>query len=146
MQAAVGVAQLGKLDQFITKRKSNFQKIYNMLTPFQDRLLLPRATQNSDPSWFGFVITVKADAGFGRNEIVHFLEINRIETRNLFSGNLLRQPAFKNINHRVVGDLVNTDIITDRTFFIGLYPGIDDNQLDYMEEIFKRFMNGERAN
>jgi CDP-4-dehydro-6-deoxyglucose reductase, E1 len=146
MQAAVGVAQLKKLDNFITQRKSNFQKIKDMLTPYQGRLILPRSTPNSDPSWFGFVITTGADAGFTRSEIIRFLENNRIETRNLFSGNLLRQPAFKDIKHRVVGNLINTDIVTERTFFIGVYPGIDDNQLDYINEVFKRFMSGERAN
>jgi CDP-6-deoxy-D-xylo-4-hexulose-3-dehydrase len=145
MQAAVGVAQLGKLEDFINRRKVNFQKIHAMLTPYQDRLILPQATINSEPSWFGFVITVRDNAGFTRNELTHFLEANRIETRNLFSGNLLRQPAFMNIEHRVVGDLTNTDIIMDRTFFIGVYPGIDDIQLEYVDSIFKRFMEGERA-
>jgi CDP-6-deoxy-D-xylo-4-hexulose-3-dehydrase len=146
MQAAIGVAQLGKLEYFISQRKSNFQKIKEMLSPYQEQMILPKATVNSDPSWFGFVITLKADAGFTRNDISRFLEINRIETRNLFSGNLLRQPAFKDIKHRVVGDLQNTDIITERTFFIGVYPGIDDNQIDYIDGVFKRFMHGERAN
>ena len=145
MQAAIGVAQLDKLEGFITRRKSNFQKLYTLLEPYQDRLILPQATPNSDPSWFGFVITVREDAGFTRNELTRFIEVNRIETRNLFSGNLLRQPAFMEIEHRVVGDLKNTDIITERTFFIGVYPGIDDSQLDYIGTVFERFMHGERA-
>ncbi len=145
MQAAVGVAQLGKLEDFITQRKSNFQKLYAMLEPYQDRLILPHATPNSDPSWFGFVLTVRAEAGFTRNELTRFLEANRIETRNLFSGNLLRQPAFMDIEHRVVGSLSNTDIITERTFFIGVYPGIGDSQLEYIGAAFDRFMRGERA-
>ena len=146
MQAAVGLAQLAKLENFIARRKDNFKKIREMLVPYEDRLLLPSPTPNSDPSWFGFVITVRADAGFARNDLVRFLEINRIETRNLFSGNLLRQPAFQDIEHRVVGDLQNTDIITERTFFIGVYPGIEAVQLEYITAVFKRFMNGERAN
>jgi CDP-4-dehydro-6-deoxyglucose reductase, E1 len=145
MQAAIGVAQLTKLEGFIAQRKSNFQKIRTMLEPYQDRFILPRATPNSDPSWFGFVITLKPDAGFSRNEITRFLEINHIETRSLFSGNLLRQPAFQEIEHRVVGDLTNTDIITDQTFFIGVYPGIDDIQLEYVDSVFSRFMQGERV-
>jgi CDP-6-deoxy-D-xylo-4-hexulose-3-dehydrase len=145
MQAAVGVAQLGKLEGFIARRKANFQKILRMLDPYQDRLILPRGTPHSDPSWFGCVITVKERAGFSRNELTRFLEANRVETRNLFSGNLLRQPAYSDIRHRVVGDLTNTDIITERTFFIGVYPGIDDRQLDYVETVFARFMAGERA-
>ncbi len=103
MQAAVGVAQLGKLDGFIARRKINFQKLHLMLEPYQDRLILPRATPNSDPSWFGFAITVHDNAGFSRNDLTRFLEANRIETRPLFSGNLLRQPAYRDIDHRVVG-------------------------------------------
>jgi CDP-6-deoxy-D-xylo-4-hexulose-3-dehydrase len=145
MQAAVGVAQLGKLDGFIARRKINFKKLYTMLEPYQDRLILPCATPNSDPSWFGFVLTVRPSAGFSRDDLTHFLESNRIETRNLFSGNLLRQPAFRDIEHRVVGDLANTDVIMDHTFFIGVYPGIDDTQLDYIGSVFDRFMHGERA-
>ena len=145
MQAAVGVAQLGKLDRFIARRKANFQKLYALLEKHQDRLILPQATPHSDPSWFGFVITVRQDAGFTRNELTRFLEDNRVETRNLFSGNLLRQPAFIGIPHRVVGDLTNTDAITERTFFIGVFPGIDDAQLEYIDSVFERFMGGERV-
>lgn len=145
MQAAVGVAQFAKLDDFVARRKANFQKIYTMLEPYADRLILPHATPNSDPSWFGFVITVRENAGFSRNDLTRFLEANRVETRNLFSGNLLRQPAFMDIKHRVVGDLTNTDIITERTFFIGVYPGLDDARLDYVGSVFERFLRGERA-
>jgi CDP-4-dehydro-6-deoxyglucose reductase, E1 len=146
MQAAVGLAQLGKLEDFIASRKANFDKIYEMLKPYDEQLLLPRATPNSDPSWFGFVITVRKDSAFTRGDLSRFLEANRIETRNLFAGNLLRHPAFMNIEHRVVGDLANTDTITERTFFIGVYPGIDDIQLDYLASVFTRFMKGERVN
>ncbi len=145
MQAAVGLAQLAKLDGFIARRKANFEKLVASLEIYQDRLILPHATQNSDPSWFGFVITVRDDAGFTRNELTRFLEANHIETRNLFSGNLLRQPAFLNIEHRVVGDLTNTDTIMERTFFIGVYPGIDDTRMEYMISAFSRFMRGERV-
>lgn len=145
MQAAVGVAQLAKLDGFVARRKANFERIFEMLAPYEDRLLLPRATEHSDPSWFGFAITVRPDAGFARNDITRFLESNHIETRNLFAGNLLRHPAYEGIEHRVVGDLANTDLITERTFFIGVYPGIGQVQLDYMGAVFSRFMQGERV-
>ena len=145
MQAAIGVAQFGKLEGFIERRKANFRSIHAMLEPYRDRLILPQATPNSDPSWFGFVITVREDAGFTRNELTRFLEANRIETRNLFSGNLLRQPAFTDIEHRVVGGLTNTDVIMERTFFIGVYPGIEDSQLEYIGSVFSRFMQGERV-
>ena len=146
MQAAVGVAQLAKLPDFIARRKVNFQKIYHLLETYQDRLILPRATPNSDPAWFAFAITLQERAGFSRDDLTGFLEANRIETRPLFGGNLLRQPAFMDIKKRVVGELTNTDIITDRTFFIGVYPGIGESQLEYMDSVFTRFMKGERAN
>ena len=145
MQAAVGCAQFAKLERFVAQRKANFQKLTTLLRPYQDRLILPQATKYSDPSWFGFVITVHPDAGFTRNDLTRYLETNRIETRNLFAGNLLRHPAFKNITHRVVGDLTNTDTITNNTFFIGVYPGIGDAQLDYIQQVFAKFMQGERV-
>ena len=145
MQAAIGVAQLAKLDGFIARRKANFQRIHAMLQPYADRLLLPHAPPQADPSWFGYVITVQDGARFTRDELTRFLEANRIETRNLFSGNLLRQPAFLDIEHRVCGGLANTDVIMQRTFFIGVYPGLDDARLDYVGSVFDRFMRGERA-
>ncbi len=146
MQAAIGVAQMGKLVDFISHRKSNFRKLYAILEPYQDWLILPHAIPNTDPAWFGFVITVRPQAGFKRNDLTRFLEANRIETRNLFAGNLLRQPAFMDIDCRVVGPLTNTDIIMENTFFIGVYPGIDEAQLSYIELIFKRFFDkGERG-
>ena len=145
MQAAVGLAQLAKLDGFIARRKVNFNKLLSLMKPYQDRLILPHGTPNSDPSWFGFVVTVRGDAGFSRNDLTRFLEANRIETRNLFSGNLLRQPAYQGIPHRVVGGLANTDAIAERTFFIGVYPGIDDARLDYVGGVVEKFMSGERA-
>jgi len=140
MQAAIGCSQLSKLDAFIAKRRANFRALYEILQPYQDRLILPHATEHSEPAWFGFVITVRSDADFTRNDLVRFLEANRIETRNLFSGNLLRHPAFESIPHRVVGNLANTDLIMNNTFFIGVYPGIDEPQLDHINDTFARFM------
>lgn len=145
MQAAIGVAQLKKLPVFIQKRKENFQALLQILKPYEDRLILPKVLPNSDPSWFSFVITVKESAGFTRNEITRFLESNRIETRNLFSGNLLRHPAFENIECRIVGELKNTDTIMNQTFFIGVYPGITPAHLEWIQKTFQRFMNGERG-
>jgi CDP-6-deoxy-D-xylo-4-hexulose-3-dehydrase len=145
MQAAVGCAQLRKLDQFITRRKENFRKLTRILKPWEDRLILPVATENSDPSWFGYIITVKDQAGFTRNDLTTFLETNRIETRNLFSGNLLCHPAYQNIPHRISGDLTNTNFIMNNTFFIGVYPGIDDKRLNHIKAVFDRFMPGERV-
>jgi len=144
MQAAIGCAQLAKLNDFITRRKANFSHLTEILTPYADRLILPQATAHSDPSWFCFVITVREDAGFTRNELTGFLEQNRIETRNLFSGNLLRHPAFAGIPYRIVGDLTNTDRVMNQTFFIGLYPGIGDAHLAHIDATFARFMKGRR--
>lgn len=140
MQGAIGCAQLRKVDQFIQRRKENHRKLSAILKPYEDRLLLPVAPPHTDPSWFGFAITVRKQAGFRRDEIVRFLNQNRIETRNLFSGNLLRHPAFQGVNCRVVGDLANSDIITEDTFFVGVYPGLTDRHLQYMQEVFARFM------
>ena len=144
IQAAVGCAQLEKLDKFIQKRKENHRKIYKMVAPYADRLILHAAPEHSDPSWFSFVITVRDEAEFSRNELTLFLENNHIETRNLFSGNLLRHPAFENIERRVVGGLKNTDKIMNDSFFIGVYPGIGEAELDYLDSTFKRFFDEER--
>jgi CDP-6-deoxy-D-xylo-4-hexulose-3-dehydrase len=145
MQAAIGCAQLARLDGFVAARKRNHAWLLDALRPYEDRLILPVAPPHTDPSWFCFVITVRDDAGFTRNELTSFLEANRIETRTLFSGNLLRHPAFEAIERRVVGDLANTDAVMNRTFFVGVYPGIDDARMDYVIDAFGRFMAGERS-
>jgi CDP-6-deoxy-D-xylo-4-hexulose-3-dehydrase len=118
--------------------------LMQILRPYEDRLLLPTATEHSEPSWFGFVITVREGAGFRRDDLVGFLEANRIETRSLFAGNLLRHPGFEAIQHRIVRDLANTDAAMNRAFFIGVYPGLDSAQLDHVGNTFARFMRGER--
>jgi CDP-6-deoxy-D-xylo-4-hexulose-3-dehydrase len=142
MQAAIGCAQLAKLDRFIAARRANFDRLTAALAPYEDRLLLPKAAGHAEPSWFGFVITVRDGAGFTRADIVRFLEANRIETRSLFAGNLLRHPAFQDIPHRIVRDLANTDTVMNDTFFVGVYPGLDAARLDHMIETFARFMKG----
>jgi CDP-4-dehydro-6-deoxyglucose reductase, E1 len=144
MQAAIGVAQLAKVDGFIAARKRNHEALQAALAPFADRLVLPRALPNADPSWFGFVVTVQEKAGFTRDEIVRFLEANRVETRTLFAGNLLRHPAFQDIRKRIAGDLAVTDRVMRDTFFVGVYPGLDRARIDYMASVFHRFMRGER--
>ena len=133
MQAAIGCAQLNKLDKFTACRKANFKWLCEIMEPYEDRLILPRALEHSDPSWFGFAITVRPEAGFTRNEFVRHLEADNIETRNLFAGNLLRHPAYEDIPMRVVGGLDNTDLVTTNTFFIGVYPGIGDAQLEHIK-------------
>jgi CDP-6-deoxy-D-xylo-4-hexulose-3-dehydrase len=140
MQAAIGVAQLDKLEGFVEKRKENFDRILKGLRQFEDRLLLPEPTPHGDPSWFGFVISVRKDSGFTRNELSTYLEQNGIETRNLFSGNLTRQPAYADIEKRQIGDLENTDYIMENTFFVGVFPGLGNPQIDYIIEHFDRFL------
>jgi CDP-6-deoxy-D-xylo-4-hexulose-3-dehydrase len=140
MQAAIGVTQLGRIDAFVAARKRNHARLLEALRPFEDRLILPTTPPETDPSWFAFVITVREDAGFTRADQTGYLEANRIETRGLFSGNLLRHPAFESIERRVVGDLPNTEAIMSRTFFVGVYPGIDDARMDYTIDAFARFM------
>jgi len=141
MQAAIGCAQLEKLEVFIKARRENWAILRKALEPYADRLILPETPADSEPSYFGFVITVREDAGFTRNELTAFLEKNKIETRNLFCGNLIRHPAYENTKYRVVGDLKNTDIIMNNTFFIGVYPGLKQEQIDYMLDVFAKFFS-----
>ena len=141
MQAAVGCAQLNKLESFVEARTANYAKLSKLLASYEDRLILPRGTEFSDPAWFAFPITIKPDAGFTRADLTAHLENLKIETRCLFSGNLLRHPAFENINHRVVGGLKNTDIITTHTFFIGVYPGLTDAHLAHVATAFADFFS-----
>lgn len=142
MQAAIGCAQLGKLDDFVARRKANFTTLSAFLSRYENCLVLPKATPSSDPSWFAFPITVRTEAGFNRNELTQYLEGRKIETRNLFSGNLMRHPAFADISCRVVGDLDNTDMITSNSFFIGIYPGLNNRHLEYMADMFEGFLKG----
>jgi CDP-4-dehydro-6-deoxyglucose reductase, E1 len=139
MQAAIGLAQLDKLDGFIQKRKENFGILFDYFRKYKDVFVLPVVKDGYDPSWFGFPLTILEHQTFSRNEITQFLESNRISTRLLFAGNLTKQPAFKNVNYRVVGELKNTDIVMKNTFFVGVYPGIDSNRMKYMLSKFDEF-------
>ncbi|WP_103668977.1 lipopolysaccharide biosynthesis protein RfbH [Pseudanabaena sp. BC1403] len=139
MQAAVGVAQLDKLPIFIEKRKQNFEFLYSHLQDLQDVLLLPESTPNSESSWFGFLLSVKENASFSRNQLVQHLETNRIGTRLLFAGNLTRQPAYKGLSYRVVGDLKNTDWAMKNSFWLGLYPHLTEDILKYVVGVIKNF-------
>ncbi len=144
MQAAVGVAQLAKLPSFIEARKRNFQMLRDGLGDLQEILTLPEATAGSEPSWFGFPITVEARAPFVRNDLIAFLEQRRIGTRLLFGGNLTRQPAYQHVQHRTAGELTNSDRVMNDTFWIGVYPGLNDAMLDYVIESFHTFANESR--
>jgi len=142
MQAAVGVAQLEKFPSFVEKRKENFARLYNGLKDLQEFTLL-KAQPNSDPSWFGFMLTLNEGVKFSRNDIVEFLENNNIQTRNLFAGNMLRHPLFdsleEGIEYKQIGELVNTDKIMNDSFWIGLYPGMGNDAIDYMIEKIKEY-------
>ena len=139
MQAAVGVAQLKKLPDFIEARKKNFATLRAALSELADFFVLPEATPGSDPSWFGFPLMVRSDAPFGRTELVTFLEQKKIASRMIFGGNLVRQPAYRNIRHRVVGNLSNADRTMNQAFWIGVYPGLAAEMLQYMISSFHAF-------
>ena len=144
MQAAVGLAQLGHLDDFIVARRRNFTLLTEMLTALEDVFILPQATPKSDPSWFGYPITVRPDAPFERDDLVKRLNDMKIGTRLLFGGNLLRQPYMKGRDIRVVGDLANADLVTTNTFWIGLFPGLTEDHLTYTFEVIKSFVDSSR--
>ena len=139
MQAAIGVAQLEKLPRFIVARKKNFAFLKGNLEKYAKYLILPEATKKSDPSWFGFPILVKSDAPFTRNDIVNYLEKNKISTRMLFGGNLIKQPAYMHVKYRSMGELANTDVVMKQLFWIGVYPGIDKERLKYICACFDNF-------
>ena len=137
MQAAVGVAQLEKIEGFVEARRRNARALYEGLRELQEFFVLPEATAHSDPSWFGFPIAVRPGAPFSRNQVVGHLEARKIATRLLFGGNLTRQPAYQGATYRVVGDLPNTDFVMDRVFWIGVYPGITEPMVEFTLEAFR---------
>ncbi|MBD2552235.1 lipopolysaccharide biosynthesis protein RfbH [Limnothrix sp. FACHB-708] len=139
MQAAVGVAQLDKLPDFIAKRQQNFSFLYQQLKELEDVLVLPESSQDADPSWFGFPLSLRDNVPFTRNEFVQYLEKNLIGTRLLFGGNLLRQPLYQGLNYRFVGELQNTDKVMDKTLWLGTFPGLTKEALEYAVEKIKYF-------
>ena len=143
MQAAIGVEQLKKLPGFIEKRKENFRMLYGKLKKYGKWFILPEATENSEPSWFGFPILVREDAPFTRDEFVNYLEENKIATRMLFGGNLTKQPAYENVKYRIIDSLKNTDLVMNNLFWIGVYPGITGDKSDYVVKIFNKFIEKE---
>lgn len=139
MQAACGLAQLEKLDEFIEKRRANYSYLKERLQSLTDFLELPEPTPNSNPSWFGFPLTVKPKAGINRVELIKFLESNKIGSRLLFAGNLLKQPYFKDVEFRVVGDLTYTDVTMNNTFWIGIQPALEKVHLDFVADKLEEF-------
>jgi CDP-6-deoxy-D-xylo-4-hexulose-3-dehydrase len=140
MQAALGLSQIEKLPYFIERRKENFKYLRAALKPLEDVLMLPVAGEDSDPSWFGFPIGVRKDAGFTRDQMTRALEAQKIGTRLVFAGNLLRQPAYEGIECRVVGEMVNTDFVMNNAFWIGVYPGLTTEMLDFVAKVMVDFV------
>lgn len=139
MQAACGLAQLGKLDFFIKRRRENYSYLRSRLETLKDFLELPEPTQNSNPSWFGFPLTLKPESGVTRVELTRYLDDNKIGSRLLFAGNLLKQPYFKDVQYKVVGDLINTDITMNNTFWIGVQPALTQEHLDFVANKLEEF-------
>ena len=142
MQAAVGVEQLKKFPGFIERRRHNWEYLRNALANVKDKLILPEPAENSTPSWFGFMISVRKNSGLDRNDITRYMEEHNIQTRLLFSGNLIKHPCFDQIRgtdeYRVVGSLENTDYIMENSFWVGVYPGMNEEKLKYMSEIIQQ--------
>jgi CDP-6-deoxy-D-xylo-4-hexulose-3-dehydrase len=138
MQAAVGVAQLRKLRDFIETRQRNFQTLYKGLTDLQEFFILPEATDLSEPSWFGFPMSVRPGAPFSRDQLIRYLEEHQVRTRLVFAGNLVQQPAYRNVQYRLVGSLEKTDFVMTQSFWIGLYPGLSHEALSYTVDTIRR--------
>lgn len=141
MQAAVGVEQLKKFPSFIEARRHNWDRLRKALEPVSDKLILPEAAENSEPSWFGFIVSVRPESGLTRNQVTKYVEDHNIQTRLLFSGNIIKHPCFDQIRgtdaYRVVDDLEQTDYIMNNSFWVGVYPGMTDEKIDYMAQIIK---------
>ena len=140
MQAALGLSQLTKLDEFSDRRKQNFKYLSKKLKGVQG-LIMPKATPKSDPSWFGFPITLDPKHPVDREDLLRYLDSRKIGTRLMFAGNIMKQPAYRNVDFRVVGDLTNTDIVMRRTFWVGVYPGLTEPMLDYIADSITEFVN-----
>ena len=141
MQAALGLSQLAKVEGFIQKRKDNYNYLKKNLETVEG-LWIAQATPNSDPSWFGFPITLEPKHPVNRENLLRFLDSRKIGTRLLFAGNIIKQPAYENVDFHVVGNLTNTDVVMTRSFWVGVYPGLTTHMMDYVIESIADFMNG----
>ena len=141
MQAAVGLSQLTKADHFVARRKENHAILSEMFKEFEEHFILPKATENSEPSWFGFMLTIRDGSPIDRNKFVEYLEQNKIGTRLFFGGNLLRQPAYYNLNHRKIDDLKNTDLIMNNSFWLGVWPGLNQVHYDYIVNTVRKYIS-----
>ena len=139
MQAAVGLSQLTKADHFVARRKENHAMLLGMFKEFEEHFILPVATENSDPSWFGFMLTIRENSPINRNKFVEYLENNKIGTRLFFAGNMLRQPAYSTINYRKIGDLENTDLVMNNSFWLGVWPGLEKKHYEYIIDVVRNY-------
>lgn len=144
LQAAMGLEQLKKLPVFSKKRKENFKVMYKGISKYEDQFILPESFENADPVWFAFPLTIRDNAGFKRKDLMAWLEKNKIQTRVLFSGNIARQPAYRNVKFHISGKLDNSDRIMKDSFFVGIYPGIGEEQISYMLEKFDEFIRSNK--
>lgn len=142
IQAAIGLSQLKKADHFVQRRRENHQYLYRKMKSLDRYFILPENTEGADPSWFGFLLTIRPESGIDRNEMVQHLENNKIGTRLLFGGNLTKQPAYRTVNYRVLNDLKNTDLIMNHSFWLGVWPGLQDIHLDYIVDTIGSFIHG----
>ena len=139
MQAAVGLSQLTKADHFVARRKENHAMLLGMFKEFEEHFILPVATENSDPSWFGFMLTIRENSPINRNKFVEYLENNKIGTRLFFGGNLLRQPAYSTLNYRKIGNLENTDLVMNNSFWLGVWPGLEKKHYEYIIDVVRNY-------
>jgi CDP-6-deoxy-D-xylo-4-hexulose-3-dehydrase len=140
-QAAIGLSQLKKAAHFVQRRRENYETLYQKLKPFETHFILPEGTPNSEPSWFGFLITIKETSNINRNDLVRFLESQKIGTRLLFAGNLTKQPAYAQIEKRIIGDLTNTDMVMNSAFWLGVWPGLNEEHYDYIVKKIQEYID-----